>query len=85
MPPTIATTIRVTIYEQSVYSQIHWRAMRDDACLLFGRHQTDFPSRDEAVAAVKADFRRRHDGPVEIHVEPLDRQAGGRDRRRINR
>ena len=83
MPPTIATTIRVTIYEQETCGQIHWRAMRDDGGVLFDQHQIEFPARDEAASAVKSDFHRRHDGPVEIYVEPLDRQTNGRNRRRI--
>jgi len=61
----------VTIYEQECFGQTHYRAVRDDGLLLFGRHQTDFPSKDEAVSAVLAEFRRKRLGAVRVSFVPL--------------
>ncbi|MHC4867947.1 MAG: hypothetical protein ACYTEX_28075 [Planctomycetota bacterium] len=56
----------VTIYEQECFGQTHFRTVRDDGWLLFGRHQTDFPSQEEALSAVLGEFRREKLGPVKV-------------------
>ena len=76
-------SMRITIYEQEVFGRVQYRTMRDDGRLLFDRIQTDFSSLEEAKNAIVNDFRRRQDGPLEVHLEPLDRQANGRNRRRL--
>ena len=45
--------------------------MRDDGRLLFGRHPSDFPSQQEALSAVLAEFRRDKLGPVNVSLVPL--------------
>ena len=73
----------ITIYEQEIFGQVQYRALRDDGLLLFGRTMTDFLSLEEAKSAIVNDFRRRRDGPFQVHLEPIDRQANGRNRRRL--
>ena len=63
-------TTAVTIYQQEMFGQEHWRAVRNDGVLLFRRHQTDFPSESEAIAAVEGDFRRRRESVI-IRVQYL--------------
>lgn len=58
----------VTVYEQDCFGRIQYRAVRDDGCLLFGRHQTDFDTKDEALAAVLGEFRREKLGPVKVRL-----------------
>ena len=73
----------ITIYEQEVFGRVQFRSMRDDGRLLFDRTQTDFSSLEEAKNAIVSDFRRRQDGPLEVYFIPIDRQANGRNRRRL--
>ena len=73
----------VTIYEQECFGQTHFRTMRDDGRLLFGRHQVDFPSRDEALSAVVSEFRREKLGPVSVYLVPLQRQSQRQPYKRI--
>ena len=68
--------ISISIYEQELFGTIHWRVMRDDGRLIFDRHQTDFPNRDEAIAAVRGTFRREKLGNGQIRVYGIDRQGG---------
>ena len=58
----------VSIYEQDLFGTIHWRVMRDDGRLIFDRHQTDFESEGDALAAIKGEFRRKQLGEVEIAI-----------------
>ena len=69
---------KVSIYEQEMFGATHWRVMRDDGRLIFDRHQTDFPSEDEAVQAIAGEFRRKQLGEVEATIHRIDRQANGR-------
>jgi hypothetical protein len=73
----------VTIYEQECFGQTHFRTVRDDGWLLFGRHQTDFPSQEEALSAVLGEFRREKLGPVKVYLVPLERQSRSRIGRRV--
>lgn len=70
--------VNVSVYEQECWGVIHWRVMRDDGQLIFGRHQTDFPAEQEAVAAITGEFRRKQLGPAQVTIHMIDQQAGGR-------
>jgi hypothetical protein len=71
-------TTYVSVYEQEMFGATHWRVMRDDARLIFDRHQTDFPSEQEALAAIEGEFRRQQLGSATVTVFRIDRQANGR-------
>ena len=67
----------VNTFEQELFGSVHWRVMRQDwPNMIFGRHQTDFPTCEEAVAAVNGTFRRDQLGPGEIRIFGPDRQGG---------
>lgn len=70
--------ITVSVYEQEMFGQTHWRVMRDDGQLIFGRHQTDFPSREDASIAINGVFRREKLGAGQIRFFTIDRQCNGR-------
>jgi hypothetical protein len=69
---------KVSVYEQELFGATHWRVMRDDGRLIFDRHQTDFPSEQEAIAAIAGEFRRKQLGPAQVSVHCIDSQANGR-------
>lgn len=70
--------IKVRVYEQELFGTVHWRVIRDDGRLIFDRHQTDFPAQDEAIEAIRGEFRRKNLGEGKIVVQYLDRQTNGR-------
>jgi len=58
--------ISVNVYEQEMFGSTHFRVMRDDGRLIFGRHALDFQSREEASAAIRGEFRRNQLGAGQI-------------------
>ena len=72
--------MKVSVYEQEMFGAVHWRVMRDDWQRIFGAMQVDFPSREEAHAAIHGECRRnRQDATVTVHY--IDHQTQGRNRR----
>lgn len=63
----------VNVYEQELFGETHYRVMRADGQLIFGRITTDFPTEHEAVNSVVWEFHRNKLGPVKIVV--TDRQC----------
>jgi hypothetical protein len=43
-----------------------------------GHHQVDFETEEDAVSAIRGDFRRERRGDVIINGRHIDRQANGR-------
>jgi hypothetical protein len=44
--------------------------------LIFDRIQTDFESEDEALAAIRGEFRRKRLGAVRVRVREMDHGTG---------
>lgn len=66
--------IKVSVYEQELFGTVHWRVMRDDGRLIFDRHQTDFPSRDEAIQAIDGDACRNKLGAISVRTVRINRE-----------
>ena len=58
----------VSVYEQTCHGVVQYRVMRDDGRYIFDRIQTDFETLEEAVAAIRGEFRRKSLGPVSVRV-----------------
>jgi len=63
----------VSVIEQECWGKTHYRVMRPDGQRVFGTcSMLDFPTEDEAIVSVKADFSRNRLGPVRISVFRID-------------
>ena len=60
--------VHVSVYEQTCHGVVQYRVMRDDGLLVFDRIQTDFEREEEAVNAVRGEFRRKSLGAVSVRV-----------------
>ena len=60
--------IHVSVYEQTCHGVVQYRVMRDDGYYIFDRIQTDFESLDDAVSAIRGEFRRKGLGRVSIRI-----------------
>lgn len=73
---------QVSVYQQTCHGRVQYRVMRDDGQLIFDRHMTDFDSEDEALAALRGEFRRKRLGAVRVRVSYMgaDQLPDGRER-----
>lgn len=67
--------VRVSVYEQTCHGVVQWRVMRDDGFCIFDRIQTDFESEEDAVSAIRGEFRRNRLGPVSVRVCYMGRDS----------
>jgi hypothetical protein len=72
----------VSVYEQTCHGVVQYRVMRDDGRLIFDRFQTDFESEQEAISAIRGEFRRKKLGRVSIRVRYMggNQLPDGRER-----
>ena len=66
----------VDLYEQTCHGVVQYRVMRTDGRLIFDRIQTDFGTEEDAVNAIRGEFRRKKLGPVRIQFHHLCYQTG---------
>ena len=69
----------VDVYEQDCHGRTQYRVMRRDGLLVFGVHQLDCGSQDEAVALIRGEFRRNRLGAFEIHSHRRETIGGRRE------
>lgn len=61
--------MKITVYEQDCWGKTHWRVMRDDGQRIFDCHHLDFPTLEEATAAIEGECRRKKLGEAKINVK----------------
>lgn len=67
---------QVSVYQQTCHGRVQYRVMRDDGQLIFDRHQTDFDNEDEALAAIRGEFRRKRLGAVRVRIREMAPSTG---------